>query len=538
MPLPEGGNIPWPPNECTNINKQISTWAAWYSGDMNQLAAAYGGANGDQVAGEFFGNDNGVGWRATANKIVDTIRRWFWGNRSTGSRPRNRLHVPIASDIAAASADLLFSEPPRVSVPVDEKTGKPVDETTQTRLDELMDDGMHATLLESAEICAALGGVYLRIVWDKDTRDCPWIAAVQPDAAVPSWKWGQLSQVIFWKIIREDGKTVVRHLECHEPGKIVHGVYQGERETLGTPVSLADYPETRALAELLVDGNEIVTGAKKLTAVYIPNMRPNRIWRNNPHAVHLGRSDYAGVEPLMDALDMVYSSWMRDVELGKARLIVPAEYMKSNGQGQGATLDLDQEVYEKVNAMSSDAGGVEIKEVQFAIRVTEHQETCTDLKSQIVTTAGYSAQTFGLGNDGQAVTATEIAAKNRRSIITRDRKSRYYTPPLGDIYESWLEVDAFIFSSGVTPVRPAIDWPAAVSVDPEALAREAELWHRAEAISTEEKVKLRRPDWPQEKVDAEVEKIKPKVEDPGLELGPPGGKPPFGAGEVDETDEE
>jgi A118 family predicted phage portal protein len=535
VPLPAGGNIPWPPKECEQIYAKYATWAAWYSGDIDQLQGIYAGESGARDTNGFFASETG-GFKAAAASALSTVRRWFWGNRATGNRTaRGRLHVPIAAEIAAASADLLFSEPPKVTVPgATGADGKEiVDAVTQGRLDELMDDGTHATLLEAAEIAAALGGVFLRIVWDKSKRDCPWLTAVHPDAAVPTWRWGDLDSVVFWKVIYTKGKTVVRHLECHEPGKILHAVYQGDSDTLGMPASLSDYPETAGLAEYLTDGNTILTGATGLTAVYVPNMRPNRIWRNTPTAAHLGRSDYAGVEPLLDALDMVYSSWMRDVELGKARLIVPQEYLRSNGPGQGASVDLDQEIYEGINVMGSEQGRTEITEVQFEIRVEQHQATCADLKKTIVGTAGYSAGTFGLDGEGQAKTATEIAAETRRSLITRDRKTRYFKPKLGDITEAWLEVDAYVFKSGVTPVRPQITWADAVSVDPLAQAQELNYLEQATAISTEQKVKRLNPDWTQDEVDAEVKKILdekngPPLADPGAELGPPNGPTPPG----------
>lgn len=529
MPLPAGGDTPWPPQECEPIYHQYAIWSAWYAGDIEQLAGVYAGVSGSRDTTGFFASEAG-GFKAAAGRVLDSLRRWFWGQRVHGNQSRNRLHVPIAADIATASADLLFSEPPTVTVPVE--AGEEVtDAVTQERLTKLMDDGHHATLLEAAEIAAALGGVFLRIVWDADKRDCPWITAVHPDAAVPAWRWGDLNSVIFWKVLKKKGKVVVRHLEMHEPGSILHGVYEGDDDTLGHPVPLTDYSETAGLAEYLVNGNEIETGAERLTAVYVPNMKPNRCWRNNPHAAHLGRSDYSSVEPLMDALDMVYSSWMRDVELGKARLIVPQEYLRSNGPGAGSSIDLDREVYEGVNAMSDESGKSEIKEVQFAIRVDEHQRTCADLKTQIVTTAGYSAQTFGLA-DGVAMTATEVAAKERRSIITRDRKTRYFRSKLGDIYETWLQVDAAKFDSGVTPVRPQITWADAVSVDPESQARELELLERAKAMSTREKVKRLHPDWADDEVDAEVELIDKPVENPDAFTGAP---PP--TGDEDETEE-
>lgn len=538
MPLPAGGNTPWPPPECEQVYRQLAVWSAWYSGDAEQLHGIYSGdtpGTGADTTG-FFASESG-GWKGAASRVMGAVRRWFWGSRTAATQQRTRLHVPLAGDIAAASADLLFSDPPTITVEpaqVDETADNRPDDPTQARLDELVDDGMIATLLEGAEVASALGGVYLRVVWDKSVRDRPWITAVHPDAAVPTWRWGRLDSVIFWKEIERKGRTVVRHLECHERGKISHGVYMGDADTLGQPVPLTDHPATAGLAsEQLENGNEVPTGHDRLTAVYVPNVKPNRIWRNTPAAAHYGRSDYQGVEPLMDALDLVYSSWIRDVDLGKSRIILPREYLENLGRGQGATVDLDRELYEPLNSMSREDGKTEITQVQFKIRVEEHSTTVDALKTEIVGLAGYSAQTFGLA-DKVAVTATEVNARKHRSVTTRGRKIRYWRPELADILEALLHIDARVFGTpGIVVQKPMIEFPPAVSPDPEAVARELRELHTAEAISTEEKVRKRHPDWGDPEVDKEVEQIKAERgggEDPEASLGRLAGNQPPGTG--------
>lgn len=516
MPLPDGGKTCWPPEHCEPINAQIAEWAAWYSGDAAQLAAIYGGDT-NTTDGEFFASEAG-GFKATARRALRAVRRWFWGNSNPTGQPRQRLHVPIAGDIAAASADLLFAEPPTVTAD---------DKATQERLDELLDDGAHATLLEAAEIAAGLGGVYLRICWDPSTQpDRPWFAAVHPDAAVPEFRFGRLTAVTFWRVIAKTRTKVVRHLERHELSKVLHGVYEGDDDELGHLVPLTDYPDTAGLAdERLVNGNEIATGSEKLAAVYVPNMRPNRVWRNTAGAAALGRSDYAGVEPLMDALDLTESSWIRDVDLGKARLVVPHEYLLSHGKGQGASVDLDREVYEPINVMGGDEGKPEITQVQFDIRVEEHERTTDALKAAIVGSAGYSAQTFGLPGkgEGSAQTATEVVSKDRRSLITRGRKIRYWRPGLADLLEVYLDIDIELFGADVKAQRPALEWPDGVAPDPEAEARTLLALDQAGAISIEEKVRRLHPDWDDPEVAAEVEAIRSErgmsVEDPDAFTG-------------------
>ncbi|KPC70110.1 hypothetical protein ADL26_17955, partial [Thermoactinomyces vulgaris] len=114
----------------------------------------------------------------------------------------------------------------------------------------------------------------------------------------------------------------------HEPGVIEHGVYEGTADTLGMPMlnedgrpALDRFPATAPLADVVNDAGEIATGIERLTVAYVPNMRPNKVWRDIPEAAHLGVSDFSGIEGLLDANDLAYSSLMRDVDLGKARLV-------------------------------------------------------------------------------------------------------------------------------------------------------------------------------------------------------------------------
>ncbi len=530
MPLPEGGA--WPPTNLAPVYDRLGTWSAWYSGEPDQLSHVYGGQTGagDQTRTGFFASQGG-GFKATVRTF---LQRWFWGTATPPTEQRTKLHVPIAGDIASTSADLLFSEPPTITVS---------DAATQDRLGELVDDGMHATLLQAAEIGAALGGSFLRVCWDKEIEpDRPWLDVVHADASVPEFRYGRLVAVTFWQILADNGKAVVRHLERHEPGAILHGVYAGTRDELGRRIALTDMPETAALAEAITDNGDIITtGIGQLTASYLPNMKPNRCWRNMPKAGHLGRSDYAGVEPLMDAFDEVYSSLMRDIRLAKSRLIVPETYLQGQGRGKGAVWDSEQELYTTVNALvkPGESSGLSITPNQFAIRVTEHLQTAQALQEQIVREAGYSAATFGDRTDGERTgqqTATEVSARERRSFITRDKKITYTRPPLGAAIEALLAIDAQWFRSDVTPERPAIEFGESVSEDPQSLAQTAQLLRAAEAASTETLVQMVHPEWDEVQVREEVKKIQDEqpaelmsVPGPGAGMGP-GGEAGPGAG--------
>lgn len=483
MPLPTGG--PWPPPQYQPIYDTYTVLDAWYRGDADRLSTIYGA-----LADKTRPVNRPSQYRGG---IVGALARWFWGQPTPAGQRRTKLHVPIASDIATMSSDLLFSEPPAITVKTPE---------TQARIDEMAPD-LQATLLEGAEVGAALGGYYLRAVWDRDVAPRPWLGVVHADAAVPVFRWGRLYAVTFWRVVEElpDGQRLL-HLEHHEPGWILHGLYRGDPGMLGDQLPLNDHPETARLQP------EIQTGLSRCTAVYVPNMLPNRDLRSHPVGQHLGRSDFAGpVLGLMDALDEAWTSWMRDLRLAKARLIVPSSYLQALGRGQGAAFDPDQELYEGLETIG-EGDRMEISAQQFAIRVQEHRDTQAELLAAILRAAGYSAQSFGLSGE-VAITATEVAAKERRSLVTRGKKALYTMPPLADAIEMLLQLEASdLFRSDVPPDRPDIEFGDSVSPDAMQLAQTAELMRRAEAVSTETLVRMLHPDWDDPAVQAEVARIR------------------------------
>ncbi|MGW3191604.1 phage portal protein [Streptomyces ardesiacus] len=483
MPLPAGGTA-WPPPQLGPALDAMHTWDSWWSGDPDRLEQLYGGSTGggpDPKRLQYAGG------------VLGRMARWWWGTPTAPGERRTKMHVPIAGDLCGGSADLLFSEPPKFTVD---------DTTTQTRLDTLADDGMLATLQTAAEIGAALGGIYLRPVYDKDVADRAWITAEHADRALPEFTWGRLSAVTFWRIVREEDGQVWRHLQRHERGRILHGLYQGTKDNLGRPVPLEDSEATAGHAQAVDAEGAMATGYENgLDVVYIPNQTSRR-WRCHPKLKDWGRSDLDGVEPLMDSLDETYSSWMRDIRLGKGRIVVPETYLQSNGPGRGSSWNPDQEAFAGVNVLRS-GDGFALTVAQFAIRVQEHRDTAEELVNQILRSAGYSGQTFGIGGD-VAVTATEVTARERRSMTTRGKKILRWRPALAQLVEALLAVDQYAFGGSITPQRPTVEFEDSVQEDPLSLANTADVLRRAQAASTDTLVRMAHPEWDDDQVKAEV----------------------------------
>ena len=492
MPLPDK-SISWPPKELANVTPALGVWNAWYTGDGDQLSRAYGALSGSAPQNRPSQYRGG---------LVGTVARWFWGQPTSVGAKRVKLHVPLAADISTASADMLFAEQLRL---VTDKA----DQARRERLNLILQDNSWESLLpEAAEVAAALGGVFLRVTWDDAVSDYPIITSVHADAAWPEFRFGRLWAVTFWQVLEVNDQQTIRHLERHERGRVEHGLYLGTADSLGIRTDLKSHPTT---ANLTVDADASVeTGFERLTAVYIPNIRPNKLWRGDPTGGYLGRSDFSGVEPLMDSLDETYTSWMRDVRLAKARLLVPQNHLHGEGRGQGATFDIDQEVFVELAALPGSARDqtLQVSAQQFAIRAADHEATATAFASKIVQGAGYSEQSFGLGDTGGAATATEIAARQRKSMTTREKKTRYWSPAIVEIIAAAMAVDAAKFNGPGQFTKPVqVEFPPSVQPTPLELAQTAQTLSIARAASTETLVRMVHPDWDKPEIDKETAAI-------------------------------
>lgn len=483
MPLPSNG-AEWPPSPYAPALARMNEYDAWYAGDPDRIARVYTNRQGTPTnrPSQYRGG------------LVGTLSRWFWGAPTPIGEKRTKLHLPLPADIATASADLLFSEAPRITFD---------DDATSQRWDEIAESlGLQSRLSEAAEVAAPLGGVYLRAGWDQELASHPLLSIVHADRALPEFSpHGPLRAVTFWRELENDGTKVLRLVERHELDNghavTLYGLYEGSNDKLGRPIDLGAHPET-AEYEPVVD-----VGLPVLPVAYVPNMRPSRVDR----ASQLGRSDYESVEPLFDQLDEVLTSWMRDVRLAKGRIIVPSAFLENLGPGAGAAFDPEREAYEALQVPpTSSAAGITVQ--QFAIRVDEHERTLNRLIRQAIETAGYSAQTFGFGADGQSITATEVRSRERRSYTTRGKKTGYWSHGLRDIATALIHVDRLVFSQAVTPDAPAIEWPDGVQENPLQLAQTLRELETAGAVSTFVKVAMLHPEWDDVRVTEEVDRIR------------------------------
>jgi hypothetical protein len=542
MPLP-AADIPWPPVNLMAMYTKMSEWAAWYSGDPERIMGAYVMQSAIQSQG------TGVPW-------------WrFWSRARAGKEGAQRalLHVPLASDLAATSGALLFGEPPTIRVRaaralpddptedkcpqcgMDQSVGKMAhpaephtladvlagsvqmgemikpkakpqtpEEKAEERLLKMVEEGgVYARLAMAAESAAAIGGVYIYPVWDKDLRPFPIMGVAQSDMAVPEWKHGYLTAVTFHRTVQGEGNRVLRLLERHEvegtgPTRkcvILSALYSGTEDRLGVQVNLGvgdtwgDAPPPPDRVELPFD---------ELDVEYVPNILPNRLWR----ASNMGIADIQGSESLLDALDETYASWMRDVRLAKARILVPREYLRPDPDSTSGqpSFDLDQEIYVGMDMEPGMTASTQsMLAHQFQIRYEEHDATASALIDRIVSNAGYAPTT--LGADAKGKSASGIRVTEHKTLLTLRKKGGWWRHAIANTLYRMQVIDKEFFDSGIEPIKPSVLTADSIIDNPLELAQTAMALRTAQAASTETLVRIVHPDWSEGEVQAECDRI-------------------------------
>lgn len=569
MPLPKADE-PWPPVSTQPIYTKIQEWAAWYSAEPSRIIDVYAGQSA--VSG-------------------GTIPWWRFWRRALAQRDgsqRALLHVPVASDLAAVSAGLLMGEPPRFRIKAahedeplppetprldplasadqqnadierDPRPIQPFDpsnpgsldpegaprkpkavqtpaEKTERRLIEILERGnARSRLMEAAETGAAIGGVYIYPAWDKDLIDVPVIAVAQADMAVPDFKWGLLAGVTFHRVVDTTDGRVWRHVERHEiegtgEGRravVLHGLYEGNNSSLGQPRELSAHPSTANFEP------KVTLPFKELDVQYVPNRRPNPLWRATGHGV----ADIQGSETLLDAIDETFASWMRDVRLAKARIIVPRDYLRSDLDDEHSpTFDIDQEIYttmEMEPSMNADARAMLAH--QFAIRYLEHRSTAREFIERVVSNAGYTPGSIGQSTDaaGMSRTGAALRVAEHKTILTQRRKAAHWKTSLAMLARHLLLIDKEQFGGEVMvpddELYPQVEMADSVIDQPLELAQTALAMKTAEAASVETRVKLLHPDWSDSEVASEVARITDERQQAAVALG--GGGSPGGFGD-------
>jgi hypothetical protein len=494
MPLPQP-DTDFPPRFLAEPFDDIAEAHDWWVGNPEDIAARY-------TTGTT-GSPSRPGW---AGGMVGMWARLWWGKPLDVSEPADRVHIPIARDLARTSSSLVFANGITVSAPKDT-----ANKAASERIDRILNTPtMHATLLSAGESAAALGGVYLRVVWDRLVKEHAWIDVVDADHAIPEFKWGTLVAATFWSKLPGNGgrdKEVWRHLERHSKGCIEHALYCGTDGNIGTRIlDLAAHESTKHLpAAMKLDADGVyLTEVNGLTVGYVPNAQPFAKYRHDTQLKNLGYADInASNIPLFDKCDEWWSALSADIDIAKGRIIVSEDALDVGPAGQGSSFNSDRRIFTTL-ASAGNADEMFHAE-QFDIRVEKHLAAIDAMFRQIIRASGYSPASFGMTDDGGAMTATESRNKREMSINTRTTKARLFEAVLSDLLAVQIPIDAKQFGTGaVLSEALEITFPPAVADSDLERAAVVQAMDIARAASTAVKVAYMHPTWDEKRVDDEV----------------------------------
>jgi hypothetical protein len=449
-------------------------------------------------------------------QIYDTCNAWYSGDTKRlkspfwrRSRDRDAMHVPLAGELAAASANLLFSETPNIFTAAYDKNDPSYDKNdpSQERLQAILDaNSFGSILLPAAEICAAYGDVYVKINWDAELSPFPILSVAPPTSAFVKYKFGIPAEYYFLSYASISETAGKWTFERYASGEIVTETYEGVADGIGQKT----------------DEQIAGTDVNKPLAVHIPNILPNSATGSQD----FGKSDIYGVIPLLDALDEAYSSWLRDVRLGKARLIVPKEYLriKRNPLEDNQNIwhfDKEDDLYVAMDVDTANTASP-ITLSQFNIRSNEHSALIDELLNRIISASGYSPQSFGLEISGQSESGTALSLRLDQTQKTKAKKAAYWKSRLEYILSALLETDNAVFGqkhagtahSVFSALLPAEKAASSVSVEIKGdknyfigIADTLNQLNGAGAVSTYTKVQILHPDWDDEQINEEVGRI-------------------------------
>ena len=127
---------------------------------------------------------------------------------------------------------------------------------------------------------------------------------------------------------------------------------------------------------------------------------------------------------------------------------------------------------------------------------------------RIITSAGYSPQSFGLNIQGRAESGTALNVRERKSFATTNKKQSYWEDGLKDLIKAMCIIkQTFLGGNFTCELDVNIAFADGISNNMSEVSNSVKTLSDAKAISTDTKVRMVHPEWTDEQVEQEVERI-------------------------------
>lgn len=341
---------------------------------------------------------------------------------------RDLERMDTAKAICAELAGLIWNEQCEISV--SQETGK--DQLLGEFVhDVLMKNGFWIKMQEHIEQVLALGGGAIK-VWYEEKRDGEGnvtpnsgnirLGFCMADQFVPTaWDNTQVTDGVFISRQAKDGYYYTR-LEWHKWDGLTYWIsneaYRSEykQNSAKEPQDILGFRYPLSAVYPFLDEQTPLQGlSTSLFAYYRPAIA-NNLDDDSP----LGVSIYANALSTLKALDICYDSFVQEFRLGRKRIIVPAQCLRTVQdpvtKESRRFFDATDEAY--VALKSDDTDALKIQDNTVSLRVGEHEQAINALLSILCLQVGFSAGTFTFDRAQGLKTATEVISENSKTYKT------------------------------------------------------------------------------------------------------------------------
>lgn len=356
-----------------------------------------------------------------------------------GQKKRRRHSLNMAKTSVSELARLIFTESVEINIS---------DKTLHENMEDLFKKNRFYKVFQGKlEQMFALGGLVLKAnpKAQEDGTHKLLISYVTPDCFVPiSWENEEITEGAFLNITRKD-KFIYCLFEIHKwNNTVVEGVLK-KQYTITNILFKKDndmaVPKRVPLVELYPDLQEDVAieGLTQPLFQYVKTNIANNFDLQSP----LGISLFSNSLDTLYALDVAFDSFINEFKLGKRRIIVPSQAVRtvidpSTGE-MHRYFDADDEVYQAMNF--ADPEKQKITDNTVALRVTEHVAAINALLNLYAMQIGFSSGTFTFDGN-QVKTATEVISENSKTYQTIKSYTNHLEESLRKFIGSLTEVAA------------------------------------------------------------------------------------------------
>jgi hypothetical protein len=407
------------------------------------------------------------------------------------------LTLPLPRLIARAKANLLYGHQPEVTAESD---------ADQANLDRIVEEnGLGRELRRAASIASSEGEVWGKVTIAPDVLDCPIIEFVSRGRVIPRFVGRFAVGATFVSEYREGetGDRVYRQLETHTAGQVETRLFLGTSSRLGDQVGLDARSETAALA--MTDGRTSVvqTGIPYPLCVFIPNALDADPCR--------GVTDYLGVVLSFLALNEDATIGQANARLvGRKRLFVEGKYLDAAGR-----LPADNDVFRSDNVISEggkDGGPINVAQYTFeSAALVEWMNFLVDLTMIM---AGVAPQSVGRDvQGGGAHSGTALRLKMSHSLMEAAGTGELFDDGVRRLLRMAQLLDArwFLRRYATPDTLPAVERGDGLPVDVVEDSQVITALRGAEAMSRETAIGVAHPEWSDDQVQAELDRIDSEV---------------------------